>query len=783
MSQASPEVGLGVPRRVVIRAAGRLVRGRWRSATLVALLGALLAVPLVGLAVVRDTSLRAAIDGIDGRRGGSDMLVVATGPDALPAMSAVPGAIAVAYRPAIVSGGTARRVGVGAWTLSAPDRPLYRLDAGTRPAGPGEATVSARVRDRLGLALGAAVSITDPQGGQATVVRVVGVTSNPASADESHVQLVDPHLAAAAATSWLVPASAAAALPQGPTVSVGSESAEVAALLDHPPAATRATGRLLRLLAAPLLLGVLAALVPLAGRTRGDVAALVAAGLAPRRAWTVVQLAAGGLLAAGALGGAAGVLVFAARFGRAASHLIGQDWSTIVAPWPLIGGLVATLAPVGVSAPPLLRAVARRVAARASSPSGTGSGTAPGVASAQIRVRGPALAVGAGGALLLAAWVATDPTGEPLGRLLTAAGGFLAAVAGVVFLGSALAGLGSPRAVGALTRHLARGVRGLLAAALLIAAGGALSAAVDTSNANALAARHVGEAQPRGSLLVAGLPQVAIASVQAWHGGPVRAFLDVDPGPAPLIAAAGACAETLTACAQGGLPTGTIALDPHLLAGEARARPALLRDGVVTVLRQQGEADRATTVATVAAQPDPGLGEATPALLVSPESPLVARFGLAPTGFATVVVDDVPADQAPALRARLADLAPTAQVSRDIQEVATDQVTGIARGVAFGAATIAGLLSALGVAALLLGHRRLRSDLGALGASTPDRLALAARALAGGLAACVVLAAGVGAAAGVITAGLTGRIDASAWLPPLSVLVVLLAGALRFARP
>lgn len=714
------------------------LRRRIAQASVLVLLGFVLSATVVGLAVVRSSAQQAILDSVRADLGQKAYALQTGDPEAIEALGNMSGVTPVQDQQGdLIAGGLSRPVLVRATTSSSLE--LGILTRGTRPQHVGEVLVSESTAQSLGVAIGDTVQVR--AGDVDTPGQVVGLSVDPANtATSTLVQMVEgsPEFRP---TMWLSDVDFYAEPRLKPILDRRTAAYQSVKVLLETAAENRPHFlSAMRFVPAGcgLLLGVVlvSAATVLSRKWKTDTDALVAAGMAPARAWhRILSIAAGTVLAGEMIGGGAAAVALLVSRG-AVSAWVGQHWVRIAVPWQEPGFVLGLTVLSALFAVPLVR-LTRRWA----------ESVAPGAAQ---RRWAPALAVLIAGAGLAAWVVLIRASTRPGGDRATALAPFAAALitATVPFVIAPILRLGLPTASRSLLQHLIGGLRPVAAAGAVVALFSSVWVAQTTHDAN------VGEAmssplEPAGSFVISEMPDAAIPTLvklyRSFGGADVVQFR-IPREPTLLLRVTG---NKLISCMseQGtrdptsvpddcfprespapinrvliGLPGSTPRADPHLVEG-----------GKVGLLLFKIGDHSASRLADARAEADPVLGGNLPGLVVPADGDVAKEFSLTAGGTSEVALLDfselTPHDQF-LIRAAAIRLAPGAQTADGTDPTAYDRLRSVANTVSFLGATAVAVIVLLGGMATVLAHTLTRRTLVDLGSAARFRWGIVARWIA-----------------------------------------------------
>ena len=724
--------GLTRPVRPWSRSWTRLIRYRWRQATLVALLGATLSIAVLGAVTVERSTRDALRDSVVADHGGRSFVLQTGSEDVQRLLTEVPGVQGVADgvgqldTDGASSAVTLRRI-------ASPDLELGVLTAGRRAETHHEATVSESVAHDLSLGIGETATVRVDE--EPADLLVVGITRNPADAADRSVVLVDPDLSANDMTAWLTDTDPYSVQALQPALDDRSATYRSTSVLSDErasslPAAVATMGKLppaMGLLLAALLATVLIALYPVA---RADVGALTAAGVSPARAWSLVRWTTVGCLVAGQLIGFVAVTGAVALFRDSISGLFGQAWLTTTRPYGvLLVQVVACVAGALVLRP--LMTVATRGTRRLLVRRGLGS-------LALLITTTVGVLVWAG------AWVASRS--EPAGSFASYAPWGLAITIAAIpaILARLVVQHVREPASRAVTARFVAPLWVVTAAMVVTASATGAYAARATHDANANESRS-GTLQPPGSYLVSEVPAeaaAAIATLYAELGGRSTEQYIVPNERKEQVRATGVvlldCLERAKSDDPGRLPpecfpqhtyapVNTVFLSASPEVREPLGDPGLIEDGRVGVLLFATGGGLVSKKMRLDAEPSTLMGGNMPGLVLPAGGPEARSLHLEPTGARLLALLDFGRLDGRAqarLRGAVSRLAPGAQVSDGTGSTHYGRERAVAAAAGIGGAAVVLLLGVMGNLAVAVGERRTLRVLVDLGARTRRRARL-----------------------------------------------------------
>lgn len=728
----------------------RLAVHRWRQLAALALMAFAFSTLAVGVAALQQSARAAQESGVRSSQAGYRYAVQDGDGADVTALSRSPGTVFLRNSPGFVLRHEFRTPAT-VKTVRVPGVELGVLLQGRWPSRHGDLAVSRAVVESLDAGLGDEVQVAE--GGQPpTSARVVGITVNPSDVGAVDVVRYDAALEVAAGTIWLSNTDPYS-LPELSDSfdkrvltyrSIDSLVAEVSSRLPVGLSSTRYVPACLIAIFMVVVISLSLVFIPVAVL---DVATLTAAGMAPRRAWGLVQVLACSALLVGQIAGAttAACVLQLAR-GRVSLSL-GQYWTAIRIPWSLILWLIAltlVMCAAGRSAAVVARSVQARLSGR-------------GDPSRSLFHLSMLMTV-AGLSLLVAAVLAKRRSPpEQTAELAPMAALVVATALPVVLSGIPLQRM--PMGTRALLRRFTSSFRVVVVVATVVALVTAGYSAKTTRDANAIEAGSR-PPQPVGSLLITEIPDQAAESViQGYRregGRDVVQYALPDERELNFRVTG----PKLLGCLRD-VPVGS---DPHSMPDKcfpqhtyspinqiaialdgvslSRADPGLIDGGEVGLLLFVTGTGSTSELALTKASPDPRLGGNMPGLVVARDSPVARRFSLRPAGTRTVALLDFArlSQQAQArMRGAVARLAPAAQTADATAGDEFDQLRSLAKGAALGGAAVVVFLLWLGGGAVLAGNRRTLRCLIDVGASRRARTALAVRWAALPLAVFVLL--------------------------------------------
>lgn len=669
-------------------------------------------------ATVGSSALGAARASLAYDLGGRAYALNTSSEPALEALAAMPSASAVNDTVATAGVGDVA-VPVSLRTAADPTLDLAVVVEGSAAARPGEALLSRATARALDVGPGVEIAVRPGEGDESarsTTVRITGLTVDPGDvARSSVIVLVAPEdLDAGAGSRWLSDEDFYAEPSLKPFLDRRTALYRSAADLADGAAGIQPHLAAISLWI-PLAIGVVTSLVMaaflglLARRWSADARGLSAAGMAPRATWRFFVVLTTAVVLLGELVGAltGALVVHAARV--PISHTLGQDWLTTAPELTPLAVLVSVTALIAVTlliAAPH-RARLARVVRGASRPAPT------------WRAAGVVTLVAA--AALVAAVVAARG-----GQNWAGPGAALA----LVVLGASLPGAverwgarGLRPATAALVRNLAGGLRTVVAASIVIALACGYWSARTTATAYANE-RISSPLVPPGSFVVSSVTDAAAEElIRAYHdlgGTQVRTLAlpdEQEQTPRVVSAAVAACVADLVPLTLAEVPEecwerDPVGVDSLNLVGigspgdSTRADDQLAAGGEVGVLRIVGVEARITDVESLSVEPDALLGGNLPGLVVAPDSELLRRFELAPSGSSMLALLDFGAlsvEDRMRVRALVPRLAPSAETADGTGPTVYDRIRAEAAVAGLLGAAVAGLLLVVGASAMSAG--------------------------------------------------------------------------------
>lgn len=679
---------------------------------------------------------------------------------------------------------------------------LGALQVGRYPRVAGEVTISERVATRLEVDLGDQITLrsgeagSDARGGNHATV--VGVTVDPAEADDLTVVALDPAMSGVRAGLWLSRVETSRIPALSPLMENRDDVTMRTVALRADEAAADVPGVITRLRFVSLALGLVALVlalvagVALARPARRDVDALAAAGLAPNRAWALVRRLGVGALIAGELAAILTIYVLGSLLRRPLSGIIGQNWLHVVLPWPVIAAVLgATL---------LLPWLVRPAIVGLNRMSSRFEYLSPRTAAEPLRWSSMAFVVAVtllvAGAVVVWRW--PDGSMRQVLPLVAIAASVLAAPTLLVVL--------SRRWKWAGRRFLI----GLAAPLVLVGAavggltyGSAFYAATTTHEAN-VSDQDLVPGIPPGAYamdrIAADRANRLVATYRQLGGGEATIYDRPDERSTNMRVTA---PMTIACMERDGLAS-PFDVQPECLSlrtrssvnvvvlGDAQnsvqADPGLVEAGKVGLVQFGGPQNTTALSHTVVdAVATPGLGGILPALVVDPDSALARQYRLTPSGQKLVVFwgfDEMSESAQARLRAEILRAAPTAEIADGTTRTAEDLRRAMARAVATVGALLGFLLLFVGSSLVLTGHQQTMRTLTDL--AVPWRVR---RGVAVVGATCLVVSGLLGCLLGRVTAEVVGtRSDATfglSWLLPASTTMAagLLAAAALLRLP
>lgn len=769
--------------------AARLGAHRWPQSLGLLLAGTALGAPVVGLAVMHQSGVRAIEEGVRGEFGYADGLKVQATASAMAAVEHSPGVTAVRVGSATVATESAR-TDAPSWSLDNGKAPLGLLVSGRHARTDGEASISRHLAETLDVGLGSKVTVHRDDAGD-TRVRVVGITSDPADRNGDLVITVDAR-PVGTPTYWILP-HLPPELETNPGLTASSVIGKTEARLESPPGGVSAVGQAIPVVAALTVLVMLTALVAQVPGARRDVDALQAAGMAARRCWRVVAVWMAALAAAGSAAGAALACLLLRTFEDDAGSALGQRWTGIAVPW--LPTVLVVVLPVMIAFIPTrpVEAVIGWLRRDDLPVRGTGRRT--------IALGGVLLAT-AGAVLIVLALLATRRRMSLDHPELVGLAGILSAVLGVRLAANGLVGLGRGRASGELARRLAGQLTLGTSAALLVGTACAGYAAWHTHNTYTPSDINTAPQAP-GSYLVYEAPAAAADQILARYRAAGGRHTVVHELPDESRTMVRVTTPDLVRCIDAGPPTdrqvdscwgskrSTItgpALDPSLPPTEVRVEPDVLdQSGHVGIVRYGSDLLRVEGTEITPAVRGSGLGGNLAGMIMSPDNPLAKKYGLEPSGFVELGLLDfgaLDAHDAAQIRGLVAAIAPAALVSDTTTDTSLEEALAISLLAALVGAALALVIQLATCVAVVSGARQLRTAVAAIGVVRAQRMAISLRVIAPAVVSVV--------ASGALVVAVAPRLgypgDASmgwAWLLPLlaQAVVVAVLGVLLLRAP
>lgn len=717
-----------------------LVRFRLKQLTLLAVLGFVMAVFVVGSSEVRDSAQSAIEDSIRADQGQRAYATQTGNPAAVKVLARNENFAPVADEQADVEAG-GLRAPVLIRTSQQPTLTLGVLSQGRHPSADGDATLSTATAQTLEVALGDSLDAVFDDGREIRA-RVVGITVDPADKTTNTMVVLDPSSSPERATTWLSEKDPYSFLElqsflDRRTATYQSVDALATQGSDNPPrflAALRHVPVAMGLLFLTIIVSTLALLRTTARR---DVDGLVAAGMSDQAAWRQMLRAAFGAVLLGQLVGGLAVSAVIFLLREQISGIFGQQWVGVSVPWAEFGlTLVLTLA-IGLAASKLARTF--RAAFERFGAAKTRRAWA---------LPAAVIVLTLGFALELVA-LASSLQSPPGSASLLAPWASALIVAALPFVIGFGIGRGLARATRVLFANLSTGLRTVVMVAAVVALVSGTYASTTTHDANVNEGRS-GQLQPPGSFLVFEIPNSAagplLETYREQGGSHVEQYEIPDETNTNLrvtgvrliscMSKAGtrdpnvvenACfpQETYT-------PINTVVLGPRTKP-VATADPGLVKDGKVGLLLFKGETGKASILTDTDARADPRLGGNMPGLVIPKAGRVAKYFDLQPGNTSLVAFLDfsdlTPRGQA-RLRAAVARFAPGAQTADGTNASGYASQRSVANATAFVGATIVSIVVLVGGAAVTLGHRRTRRMLVDIGAGAGYRQRLASRWIA-----------------------------------------------------
>lgn len=699
-----------------------------------ALLGALVAAAVVGPEAVRASAAAASAESLRAELGQRTFALQTSDAEVIDHLSGLPEVGAVQDDLGEVTAGEATAP-VAVRTTTDANLRFGVLTRGEHPDEPGELSVSEAVAEALGAAIGDTVSVRADDG--ETAGRVVGYIHDPAHvADRTVVRVVESS-PSFSPTRWLSNADFYAypelrrALDQRAAtyqpvewLLFGAEanSPQLLSALTYVPAGAGILGGI-------LFLSLVAAL---ARTWTSDAGTLVAAGLAPHRAWRYILWTSLGSVLVGVIAGSWAVLAGIRLARTDVSAWLGQSWGHVVVPWSPVAVVVGTVMLAAAMSVPVARHLPRLWSWR------------PRPTRARRRWLVPvAGAVAVAGAIvwliaLRASFAAAD---DPTARLAPIGAAVVLLSAPVLF--GALLGLVFPGATRALFSGFVRSMwaTATVAATVVLATG--IWSAQTTRDAN------LGESMspppvPAGSFVISAMPDSAIPALRGLYGDlgghEVEAYEIPDattgnlrvtsPGTLRCLIDSGVTmiTEVPPECYDSPVvaPINTVLLGPP--GSDPQAEGGLVADDAVGLIWFSRDTGSITRTSTTDAQPGTGLGGNLPGLVVPVDGPVAQEYDLEPSGMSEVMLTDFhrlsPEDQY-TLRAGVLRLAPGAELADGTNRSEYDRMRTQAGVVSAVGAVAAGTVVLLGGGLAVLAQRLTRRTLVDMGFSPARRAVLA----------------------------------------------------------
>lgn len=769
------------------------VRQQRAQVAVLLLMGASLAVSVIGLAAVRDSAQQAVVDSLRADVAHRSWVLQSSDPAAAAALTRMDGVAPVEDDQGEIAS-TSGELSAAALIRSTtePGLELGVLTQGRRPTDVGDVLVSETTADALGLQISDPVRVTVD--GRPTEGRVVGLSVDPADVTNSTVVRLVSASGDFTPSRWVSDrdfyTGALRPLLDRRTARYQSVDAlQEMAELGRPRFLS-----LLRFL--PTGVGLLLAVVlltvvgGLTRRWRVYADGLISAGMAPAAAWRWLFTTAFVLVILGEIAGSVIVLAALQAFHVPVSAWFGQRWVAVALPvaepLALVGATLLAVVPAGalVRGGPAWRTWLgrRRPVRRWVTP--------------VVTVAGAVAMVAFGVSLWAAGRAGYDGL---LGVTVPLA---LVIAAALPFALSPLASAGLPPASRAVVGNLLGGLRPVLSAVAVLSLLFGVYTARTTYDAN------FGEAissplEPAGSLVVSEMPDSVIPVLEKIYrakGGHnlIRYGLPNETESLLRVTTTnrGRCMAAAGVDRLESVPASCsstrAAVDPNVVGigapgSRPRADPALLSGGQVGLLTFAGTPLRATRISEMAAEPDVTLGGNLPGLVVPADSTLLQTLGLAASGTSTVMLLDYatldPTNQL-YVRAATLRLAAGAQIADGTDPTAYDRLRSLANTLGILGAFGAAVLVLLGGLSLVVASSLVRRTLVDLGAAAGVRWQVLGRLLAvlmGTTALVPPLA--------ILTASLGGRAhDASygwVWSLPgvLSLVASAVVGVAYLQRP